>query len=55
MKIDIEYDGKWWDYNVYHEKRHLCGCASHLEDALEAVLDCSKRITKKEVNPRRNP
>lgn len=55
MKIDINYDGRWWDYNLYYEKRHLCGCASQLEDALEDILDASKRITKELKNPPRNP
>lgn len=55
MKIDIEYDGKWWDYNVYHEKRHLCGCASQLEDALESIIDAARRIQENPKNPKRNP
>ena len=55
MKIDIEFIDGWWDYNVYYKKRHLCGTASHLKDALDSVLDASERITKELKNPRRNP
>jgi hypothetical protein len=55
MKITIEHDGQWWDYNVYHEKRHLCGTASDLRDALDAILDASDRIKETPRNTRRNP
>ena len=55
MKIDIELIDGWYDYNVYHEKRHLCGTASDLETVLESIPDAVRRITQELKNPPRNP
>ena len=55
LKIDIEYDGFWYDWNVRYKKRHLSGCARDLSDALDHVLEASANIVKTRLNPPRNP
>lgn len=55
LKIDIEYDGLWYDWNVRYKDRHLCGCARNLDDALAHVQEASANIVKTRLNPPRNP
>ena len=55
LKIDIEYEGVWYDWNVRYKDRHLCGCAKELSDALAHVLEASANIAKTRLNPPRNP
>lgn len=55
MKITIEHDGYWFDYNVEHDGRNLMGTNRTLEGALEAVLESADQIKETPRRTRRNP
>lgn len=55
MKIVIELVDGWWDYDVYHESRHLCGTSRNIHDIMNLIPDQVHQIQRELKNPKRNP
>jgi len=54
LKITIEYDGYWFDYDVEYDDCKLMGTNRTLEGALEAVLESAHQIREIPRRTQRN-
>ena len=55
FKINIEYRGQWYMWEMSYKNRKLYGQARELNDCLNAILESSARIVEPRLNPPRNP
>ena len=55
MKLTIELDDGWFDYNVEHDGCNLMGINRTLEGAMEAALDAYDKVKEQQAarKPRR--
>ena len=55
FKVNIEYRGLWYEWEMTYKDRRLSGMARELNDCLNAILESSAKIVEPRLNPPRNP